>query len=357
MEAAGLAIGIVGLVGAFKDIIDLFALFTASRELGQDCELLETKLDIEKAILLRWAMSVKLLSPDYDPRLDDPHLPLVPTLMCIRRLLSDTSELRQRYGLSGVPIAPAAPVIERSATIDLGSASLTASSCRSTSGSAPLMERFTQDFAAFQIRTLGESGRKPSAGARFRWVIRDKEKFEDLVKNLGYFNAKLQQLVPVTIQEPGIPVRSPGPKRPLGEDAVDADVSVPKRIKEWSPLPLPGYSATTSEEDSRISERILRRLWFRTIHDRRQSVADAHNKTFKWALEHSAGRPWDDLPEWLLSKSGVGIPKHRDRLQPLTNNADVLDLWQSRQWEVHPHEIPLRKRAIFDPSETVGCRE
>jgi len=66
MEAAGLAIGIFVLAGAFKDIIDLFALFTASRSMGRDLTLLETKLNIEKTRLLQWAESVRLLAADYD---------------------------------------------------------------------------------------------------------------------------------------------------------------------------------------------------------------------------------------------------------------------------------------------------
>ncbi|KAK4035203.1 hypothetical protein C8A01DRAFT_18092 [Parachaetomium inaequale] len=75
-EVAGLALGVVGLagiVGAFKDVVDLFSLFVDSKHLGRDYEILDTKLDIEKTMLLLWADRVGLLRPDYDRRLDLPN--------------------------------------------------------------------------------------------------------------------------------------------------------------------------------------------------------------------------------------------------------------------------------------------
>ena len=68
-EVAGLALGVIGLagvVGAFKDVIDLFTLFTDSKQFGRDYEILDTKLDIERTILFHWAERVKLLQPNYD---------------------------------------------------------------------------------------------------------------------------------------------------------------------------------------------------------------------------------------------------------------------------------------------------
>jgi len=55
-EIAGLAlgaVGIVGLVGAFKDIVELFNLIVDTGNLGCEFQLLTTKLDIEKTLLLR----------------------------------------------------------------------------------------------------------------------------------------------------------------------------------------------------------------------------------------------------------------------------------------------------------------
>ena len=68
-EVAGLILGVIGVagvIGAFKDTVDLFNIIADSRQLGRDYEILETKFDIEKTLLLQWANRIRLLSPDYD---------------------------------------------------------------------------------------------------------------------------------------------------------------------------------------------------------------------------------------------------------------------------------------------------
>ena len=101
-EAAGLALGIVALAGVFKDCVDLFAYISASRNLGQDYELLNIKLDIEKTLLLQWAFRVGLHSESqYDTRLDQPNVEraISGVLSGIVLLLSDSQKLQSRYGL------------------------------------------------------------------------------------------------------------------------------------------------------------------------------------------------------------------------------------------------------------------
>lgn len=52
-EAVGLAVGAITLIGVFKDCIDLFAYISAARSSARDREILNTKLDIEKTLLLQ----------------------------------------------------------------------------------------------------------------------------------------------------------------------------------------------------------------------------------------------------------------------------------------------------------------
>ncbi|EAQ86206.1 hypothetical protein CHGG_07459 [Chaetomium globosum CBS 148.51] len=76
MEVAGLALGVVGVAGilsTLKDVAELYSLFVDSRSVGRDYEMLDTKLDIERTMLLHWADRVGLLRDDYDPRLDIPN--------------------------------------------------------------------------------------------------------------------------------------------------------------------------------------------------------------------------------------------------------------------------------------------
>lgn len=72
-EVAGLVlgvVGVVGIIGAFKDTVDLLSLITAPTSLSRDYEIIATKLDIEKVILLQWADRVHLLhSEKFDKRL------------------------------------------------------------------------------------------------------------------------------------------------------------------------------------------------------------------------------------------------------------------------------------------------
>ena len=73
-EIAGLflgAVGVLGVIGAFKDTIELFNLFTDARHASRELQILDTKLDIEKTLLLQWAEGVGLARKEYDKRLDD----------------------------------------------------------------------------------------------------------------------------------------------------------------------------------------------------------------------------------------------------------------------------------------------
>ncbi|OCK73095.1 hypothetical protein K432DRAFT_450053 [Lepidopterella palustris CBS 459.81] len=75
-------------------------------------------------------------------------------------------------------------------------------------------------------------------------------------------------------------------------------------------LPKTPYISRNIFLDQAIIEycqrRILQRIWYRTIDDRRVDVKEAHSSTFKWALEpQGEGVEWDDFPQWLQSGSGI----------------------------------------------------
>lgn len=281
MEAVGLAVGIVGLAGAFKDIIDLLAMFSVSRELGRDREMLEARLDLEKAALLQWASSVRLLAADYDRRLDNPDIPLGRTMACIRQLFMDASHLRQRYGLSSRDI------VQRL----IGDGSLNLSTRDSTS----LTENFTREFAAFQTRV--GSVPKRSVEARFKWVIRDKGKFENFLAQLSYFNSKLRELVPIAPSGLGPRVEN---MKSLCSEGTHVE------ILHDGTTTLPA-SSLIPDMRKEIRVKILNRIYFRSMDDRRLSITDAYPQTFQWVLQPANGStcPWSDLSEWLRAGSGI----------------------------------------------------
>ena len=99
-EAAGLVLGVIGLIGSFKDCVDLFSYISAARSLGRDYEVLNTKLDVEKTLLLQWAERVRLVKPRYDERLDDHNVQtaIARILASIQLLLSEGKDLNAVTG-------------------------------------------------------------------------------------------------------------------------------------------------------------------------------------------------------------------------------------------------------------------
>lgn len=179
-EAVGVVLGVVALVGTFKDCIDLFSYISTSRSLGRDDELLDAKLHVEKALLLQWAHRVRLLSREYDERLDDSTTSSAVTriLASIQHLMSESSLLQERYGLRQTEAPPpkGSPMETRAATI-----------------SKLRMSRLAHEFDALQIR-MNQKQKETSAAAKLRWIIKDKDKFEKLVDELSHFISRLNQL-------------------------------------------------------------------------------------------------------------------------------------------------------------------
>ncbi|KAI0380623.1 prion-inhibition and propagation-domain-containing protein [Hypomontagnella monticulosa] len=280
-EVAGLVLGIVGLIGTFRDTIDLFNDFMAFRNLGRDYEILITKVDIEKTILLQWVEHVKLLEPDYDKRLDDTDTQraVARILGCIKLLMSDEAQLKHRYGLVEDH------AIEASPRVVLG---------------GHRMAKFLEEIEALKSRcTL--LNKTTTLRKKVLWVIRDKVKFEELVKELIYFTTKLTtQIVPVFDDR-------------AARNAAGQDVALIDSIRTLSVIFDASVGnrmmiAESSQESitSRYQKKILDLLWFRTITERKESISAAHSKTFHWTLHPPVEEyPWDDLSEWLLSGSGI----------------------------------------------------
>ncbi|KAK0718619.1 prion-inhibition and propagation-domain-containing protein [Lasiosphaeria miniovina] len=296
MELAGLAIGAVALIGAFKDALDLFDLFTAVRDFGREYSILLTKLDIEKFLLLQWAEQVKLLDFDQklgflDSRLNERHLQtsVAQILSCICLLLRDASQLKERYGVADASAAD----VDSFFTID-----------DSPAMSGPCMKRFEQRFRQLQVSARGLKHQPPSAWAKARWAVQDKRKFGDLVSELAHFVTRLREVV--------LPIATDSSR--TAELANTKDL---KRIYELDKLKMvleaaAGYRgavAGPAQEliDRICCERVLRPLWFRKMDDRRESIKSAHKRTFQWALEgpDKAQEGFNSLREWLRRGSGI----------------------------------------------------
>ncbi|KAK3374724.1 prion-inhibition and propagation-domain-containing protein [Podospora didyma] len=186
-------------------------------------------LDIRKTLFLQWGNRVRIFDPEgHDKRLSDPSTQktVAKTLSAIQLLLNESNDLQHRYGMAPARedevARHAAPILSGQLAIRLGAAS---ESCN---------------------RRIQQHAQK-SVVIKVRWVIHDKDKFNDLVHQLSFFISSLFDL-----------------------------------------------------------KKILNLLWFRLIGDRKANVAKAHAKTFVWALyPPSPNVQWDDLSEWLRSGEGV----------------------------------------------------
>ncbi|KAH6886827.1 prion-inhibition and propagation-domain-containing protein [Thelonectria olida] len=287
MEAAGLALGVVGLAGAFKGCIDLFSCFSSHRSLGRDYEILDAKLQVEKVLLLQWAQRVRLFEGDYDQRLDESttNQAVARILASIQHLLSESRALQERYGLKPTRNSQTTPTTRVSMI------------------SKARMERLTREFSAMRLR-MSQRQKDVPPSAKLRWIIADKDKFKELIQELSHFVSRLTHV----FQDSGLGQDENLLKNMTREDfAAVWDVRVMRLI----------HDATTDREDlvaEAAEERLLEMcqrnaldlIWFRSIDDRKDSVDPPHSKTFEWALEppHSEVE-WDDLSQWLRSGSGM----------------------------------------------------
>ncbi|KAL8731893.1 MAG: hypothetical protein Q9181_004154 [Wetmoreana brouardii] len=182
-EAASLVIGIAGLAGVCNACLEAFSLISAGRSLGRDFEILATKLDIEKTLLLHWAERVGLLTiqdehPIYDARFSDAqtHTAVINTLSCVLYLLTDSERLQSQYGL-----------LQSSPDVIAPEVSGLLSSFR--------MGAFTRSYQRLQIR-IGRRQNDTALLSRTKWAIRDRDKFGSLINELGRFISYLNELLP-----------------------------------------------------------------------------------------------------------------------------------------------------------------
>ncbi|KAJ8130984.1 hypothetical protein O1611_g2643 [Lasiodiplodia mahajangana] len=239
-----------------------------------------TILDIEKTLLLQWADRVRLLQPgNYDNRLDESVInnAVSRILSAIRLLLSQSTDLQQRYGMEQ---------IESTSTTVIPAMS------------SPRLRQFLNDFERLSLR-IDVRQKEASIKQRLRWVVKDREKFRDLIHQLSNLVAKLDAVIPASAGHV--------------ETMTRHDIRMLRNLREVQLVLEASKSHKTAmalwAQDNiieRCQERVLDRLWFRKIDDRRNNIMDPHAHTFEWALHPPAPDvTWDDLSGWLRSGSDI----------------------------------------------------
>lgn len=286
LEITGLAIGAAALVGTFKDCIDVFGMIVAARSLTEDAELLNTRLEVEKMLLLQWADRVGLTEPEkYNRKLDDVELnqAVARVLESIKGLLSDGKALQERYGLVNYQEVRQDIVLNSELGIKDGSTRL---------------KYFSESLHRLSLNEYVPR-KKHSVSRRFKWVVLDKERFSNLMDNLSYFVTRLDALVPAQGQPP-----TTVSKENLAQIR---SIRQLRLIIHAYAVNQPQIAVMAQQAIENLNQgRILDRLWFRWIDNRKTSIGDRHFRTLDWALKPSERiRKWDNLAEWLKNGSGL----------------------------------------------------
>ncbi|ORX94026.1 prion-inhibition and propagation-domain-containing protein [Clohesyomyces aquaticus] len=195
MEAAGLVVGVAGLAGLFSACSNAFQLVQRGRTFGQDYKILGTKFGNQELRLRAWGRACGLIDGTaYDTRLDEEELrqQLVATLECIKLLLTDAKDLKERYGLSACT--------ERgSRSSSAGSSFGSSSSSDSSVVQIPQERRMSGSLNRLLFRrSRPQANRSASTFSMALWVIEDREKFGELVKHLKDFIDDLESLTRAT---------------------------------------------------------------------------------------------------------------------------------------------------------------
>ena len=173
MEAAGLAIGIFGAVGALGQLLDGclkgYKIFTTASNLGRDSEKLVYRVKIEEMRLKLWGKEWGVAEGHFEERLSRSahHQGLKELaeliLKELYRTIMDLNTLQDRYGLRE----------EAPGSVDKEAYKRNADPNAITAPKTP---------GGFKLRA--------------RWVISDKDKFDTFLEDLQRYNDKLESLFP-----------------------------------------------------------------------------------------------------------------------------------------------------------------
>lgn len=175
-EAAGLAVGAVGLAGLFSSCLECIKLLQTGRSLGRDYILLERKYKNQVLRFDAWGVACGLSTPQDGMPLGSPpnvpnhcHADIEENLSCIKLLFEDSDALKGRYGLRNTGNESSRP----------------------------------GDRLGGLISRIRKTRNQASMRDKASWAIYDKRKFETLVNHLKDFIDALELLT----KDIGVPER------------------------------------------------------------------------------------------------------------------------------------------------------
>ncbi|KAL6902614.1 prion-inhibition and propagation domain-containing protein [Trichoderma evansii] len=180
-EALGTAIGVIGFIGQlFDGCVKAYGYFTTAANLDADSQRMLCKVRIEEMRLTVWGREWGVAEGKFDAHLSErnPQLRVLATqiLEQLHGTVTDFRKLQDRYGLVG----------EEAVEKNGGHESKGDDEKKKANGAT---KRRTST-------TTNERSWRKELGLRTKWVIGDKEKFTNLLKDLKDFNDGLERLFP-----------------------------------------------------------------------------------------------------------------------------------------------------------------
>lgn len=280
--------GNAAIAGALKACLDILSDMCCAEALEDEWPLLQTKLDVERTLLLQWVDKVKLLDEIYDVGLDnlDTHSQIIHLLHTVYEMLMDKLGLMSRYyimhheqedSLPDATYLQSSPILSRER-----------------------LEKFNSEFTRQKLRVLHVPDGTPST-TRILRIVTCKDGFERFIEDIRHLVNSLNRLA-----------SSPNCLECAAQMAGD-DV---KKCKTMNDLRKVRDAAKGVRDTIALSaeelivrlarRRILANLRFDGLNERKIILQDPHPGTFEWALK--APEPdteWDNLVEWLESGSGI----------------------------------------------------
>ncbi|KAL7787542.1 prion-inhibition and propagation domain-containing protein [Trichoderma ceciliae] len=186
-EALGTAIGVIGFIGQlFDGCVKAYGYFTVAANLDADSQRMMCKVRIEEMRLVVWGREWGVAEGRFDEHLSErnPQLRVLATqiLEQLHGTVTDFKKLQDRYGLVDEAVERGGKESELSPSPPLRKGSRDEG-------------RKTNGFKTTTTSTSERSWRK-EIGLRTKWVIGDKDKFTNLLKDLKDFNDGLEALFP-----------------------------------------------------------------------------------------------------------------------------------------------------------------
>lgn len=320
MEVTGLTIGVVALAGLCSTCLEAFSLIGIAKNFSVDSEILCIKLDIEKTRLLQWAEGVGLVADDQREQnvsLPSPHIQpqLERILTAVKLLLTQSDDLCTKYGLSPEKMG-----------------FMGATSGLIPAVSIPRTQAFQAAFARLQAK-ISHRQKATALATKTQWVIKDREKFEGLLRNLHQLVSSLIDLVAL-----------PGSfRRLLIKEDIDAladnlshlrllQVASKEQDNEWSEF------ASLRVEASQKATRDFRTLeeWLEDVDNEDKASANSPSKaeddTADEVLESVSNDPAEATSEMYEARNAGALIPAAQSSYPSTQPDNVLFAMSSEAW-------------------------